>query len=91
MFSAAAAKISRPPRTEPVTVTIWVMGWRTRASPTTLPAPVTTLTTPGGTPASSMIPASASAASGVSSCGLRTMALPDMIAGATFLAKSAAG
>jgi hypothetical protein len=72
-------------------LTIWVMGLRTSASPITLPAPVTTFTTPGGTPASSTILASARAVSGVSSCGLRTMELPAMMAGATFLAKSAAG
>ena len=91
MFSAAAARISRPPRTEPVMLTILVVGWRTSASPAVRPAPVTTFTTPPGTPASAMIPAMASAVSGVSSCGLRTMALPAMMAGATFLAKSAAG
>ena len=91
MFCAAAARISRPARTEPVTVTTSVRGLRTSASPTARPAPVTTLTTPAGTPASSIRRASASAASGVSSCGLRTMALPAMIAGATLRAKLAAG
>jgi hypothetical protein len=91
MPCAAAARISRPARTEPVTVTSDVSGWRTSASPTTVPAPVTTLTTPAGTPACSTMRASASADSGVSSCGLSTIALPAMIAGATLRAKIAAG
>jgi hypothetical protein len=91
MFSAEAARISLPARTEPVTVTSWVIGWRTSASPATRPAPVTTLTTPGGTPASSHRRARARALRGVSSCGFSTMVLPAMIAGATLRANSAAG
>ena len=91
MFSAAAARIARPARTEPVTVTMRVIGCRTSASPTTVPAPVTTLTTPSGTPACAQMRASASEDSGVSSCGLMTIALPAMIAGATLRANSAAG
>jgi hypothetical protein len=46
--------------------------------------PVTTLSTPAGTPTSSKISASTNALSGVTSLGLSTTVQPAAIAGATF-------
>ncbi len=91
IFSAVWARISRPARVEPVTVTIAVTGCSTSAFPTVRPRPVTTFTRPAGTPASSHTRASAIGASGVTSDGLRTMALPAIRAGPTLRAKIAAG
>src|SRR3954447_8070044 len=91
IFSAAWARISRPARVEPVTVTMDVTGCSTRPRPTVRPSPVTTLTSPAGTPASSHTRASARGASGVTSDGLSTIALPAMSAGPTLRAKIAAG
>ena len=48
-------------------------------------------TTPGGSPASSKLSASASAVSGVSSAGLRTTVQPAQIAGASFHAAISSG
>ena len=88
---AAAARISLPARTDPVSVTMLVRGWVTRAFPTTRPAPVTTLTRPSGRPASWQTRATASAERGVSSLGLSTTALPAISAGPSLRATMAAG
>ena len=91
IVSAAAARIFLPAATEPVSVTSCVMGLRTSASPSLPPAPVRTLTTPGGNPARSKIVASASAESGVVELGFTTMVLPAISAGATLRATIAEG
>ncbi len=55
------------------------------------PFPGTTLTTPFGTPACSQILPSSRAASGVTSAGFTTTALPAASAGASFCASLAIG
>src|SRR5688500_3603246 len=73
---AAAAWIALPVATEPVNEIASTWGWSTSAAPTTSPTPCTTLKTPGGMPASTASSAINTAASGVSSVGLRTTELP---------------
>ena len=65
-------------------------GWRTRAEPVAAP-PVTTLSNPGGRPASSASFPTASAVSGVCSEGLWTTEQPAASAGAIFTELSAIG
>jgi len=89
--TVAASMIRRPVGTLPVMVMRSTPGAPVSRSPTVLPPPVTMLTTPGGTPASLNSRPMNSAESGVSSCGLRTMVSPAIIAGATFRETSAAG
>lgn len=59
-------------------------GLRSSASPATGPLPVTTFTTPSGTPASWSRRAMYRALSGVSSAGLCTTVFPAARAGASF-------
>ncbi len=54
-----------PVSVEPVKETTRTWGWETSASPTPWPGPVTMLSTPGGSPASSKIWTNLSATSGV--------------------------
>ncbi len=61
------------------------------ACPTSGPSPCTTLSTPGGRPASAARRAKATALSGVSSLALSTAALPQMSAGKTFHATLGSG
>ena len=65
-----------PVSTEPVNETAATSGEPTIASPTTAPRPITRLNTPGGTPASSRILASAQAQPGTRSAALNTTQLP---------------
>src|ERR1700688_3041588 len=67
--------IDRPVSVEPVKATLSTSGCATSAAPTARP-PVTTLTTPGGTPASTAIRASNKALSEVSSAGFNTAVQP---------------
>ena len=60
-------------------------GWLTSVEPMS-PAPVTMLTTPGGSPASAMISASTRIDSWVVSAGLITTVFPAASAGAIFQA-----
>jgi hypothetical protein len=69
--------------TDPVSETLATRGSATSAAPTS-PAPWMTLNTPGGAPASTRISASFKALSGVSSEGLKIIALPQASAGAAF-------
>ena len=55
------------------------------------PSPVTTLSTPGGSPASCASSANSSAVSGVNSAGLSTTVLPAASAGAIFHASISSG
>ena len=80
--SPATLAACRPTAVEPVKAILSTPGWRSSASPTTWPLPVTTLSTPSGTPASESSWAMKSALSGVSSAGLWTTALPAASAGA---------
>ena len=80
-FPAAAWTISLPTSVEPVNATLSTSSWAARAAPAVSPNPVTTLTTPSGTPASAISSARRSADSGVCSAGLSTTQLPVARAG----------
>ncbi|MNS79401.1 hypothetical protein D3C72_1130550 [compost metagenome] len=66
-------------------------GCAASAAPAVAPRPHTTLSAPGGKPASSASSASRSAVSGVSSDGLSTTVQPAASAGATFHSAMASG
>ena len=66
-------------------------GCSTSGAPTSAPKPVTTLTTPGGKPASSTSFMNSSADADVNSDGLMTTVLPAASAGASFHAVSSSG
>ncbi|MNH17374.1 hypothetical protein D3C79_770430 [compost metagenome] len=73
----------RPTGVEPVKVINEGSSCSTKASPISLPAPTTTLSTPAGSPASSKMRASSKPPhTGVSLAGLTTTALPSARAGA---------
>ena len=80
MFPADASMTFIPVLTEPVNITLPTRGSRTRASPTS-PAPVTAVSTPGGS-ASLRTAAMARPVSVVYSLGFWTTALPIRSAGA---------
>jgi hypothetical protein len=82
--SAAARRISLPTAVLPVNEILSMWGWRTRAAPVSGP-PLTTLTTPGGMPASRQIFPSSTVLSGVCSAILRTTVLPAASAGASLM------
>jgi hypothetical protein len=92
-FFAAAGEarwMILPTSVEPVKAILAASGWLTTAAPVS-PAPVTMLTTPGGSPASSRIVANFSAVMEVVSAGLRTTVLPVARAGAIFQASMSSG
>ena len=66
-------------------------GWSTSAAPASAPKPVTTLTTPGGKPASSTSGIISSSDADVCSDGLITIVLPAASAGASFMEVSSSG
>ena len=80
---ASSVWIRLPTSVEPVKATLSIPGCPTSADPVA-PAPVTMLTTPGGSSASWRTSASSSAVSGVVSAGLSTTVLPVASAGASF-------
>jgi hypothetical protein len=80
---AVALRIMRPTSVEPVKAILSTCGCSTSAAPAR-PSPVTTLTTPAGTPASRQSSPSRSADSGVCSAGFRTTVLPHASAGPSF-------
>ncbi|MGF6696776.1 hypothetical protein OKW38_001387 [Paraburkholderia sp. MM5496-R1] len=80
-----------PVATEPVKLIASTSGDCTSASPTTDPAPMTRLATPGGRPASCRIFISSQALPGTSSAGLKMTQLPKARAGAVFHAGIAIG
>ena len=86
----ATAPISRPTSVEPVNETLATSGCSTSARPVPGP-PVTTLTTPAGTPACSISSTSRSVLNGVCSAGLITTVLPVASAGASFQARIISG
>ena len=81
---AAAAITRRPTAVEPVNVTRSTSRCPASAVPTSAPAPVTTLSTPSGRPASLASRARVSVVSGVISAGLITTEQPAANAGNTF-------
>src|SRR5262249_22816291 len=81
---AAFSETTRPTSVDPVNDTTGTSAPAESASPTSPPPPVTRLTTPGGTPASSRILTKFSAESGVSVAGLKTTVLPQTRAGMIF-------
>src|SRR5471032_3208468 len=83
MFCTAAVPTSLPVGVEPVNEILLTPGCATSAAPHSRP-PVTTLNTPGGTPASSASSAIRNAVSGVSGEGLMTIVQPAASAGTSF-------
>ena len=81
---AALVAIAFPVVDDPVNEMTPMSGEPTIASPTSAPAPVTRLTTPGGTPASAISSTSSVAQCGVSLAGLKTTVLPVTSAGMIF-------
>ena len=88
----AAARITARPVTVEPTKLMWSMsGCPVSATPASGPSPVTTLSTPGGSPARRPSSASANGDSGAISDGFSTTVLPAASAGATLAAVSTAG
>ncbi|EPD63607.1 hypothetical protein HMPREF1211_02734 [Streptomyces sp. HGB0020] len=81
------AAICLPAAVEPVKATLSTPGWDTRYAPASRPAG-TTLTTPGGSPASSTASAKSTESSTVSGDGLSTNVHPAARPGAYFVADS---
>src|SRR3954471_21376608 len=77
-----------PASSPPVNAMRCTFGWRTSGSATSAPNPVTTLTTPGGSPASTASFANSSSDADVYSDGLQMIVLPAHSAGAIFHAVS---
>jgi hypothetical protein len=86
MPSAARWAICRPTAVDPVKVTLRICGDRIRCSEMAAVCPKTTLSTPGGSPASTSALASASPVAGVSSAGLITTVQPAASAAPTLRA-----
>src|SRR5579863_5799231 len=82
--SAALLTIILPTAALPVKAILSTPGCATSAAPAISPTPLITLTTPGGSPASSNQFANSRAVSGVCSAGLSTQVQPAAIAGASF-------
>lgn len=80
----ALAITLRPVAVPPVKLTFSICGCSVSALPTLAPSPGNTLNTPSGKPASVNISANVSAVSGVTSLGLKIIALPAASAGAAF-------
>ena len=91
LLAPEAATISLPTSVDPVKATLSTSWWAASAAPAVSPNPVTTFTTPSGTPASAISSASRSAVSGVCSAGLRTTQLPAASAGPSFHAAISSG
>ncbi len=85
VVAAAEAITSRPTWVEPVNDTFATPGCATSAAPAR-PSPVSTLSTPAGSPARSQIAARRSIVSGVCSAGLTTTVQPAASAGASLCA-----
>jgi hypothetical protein len=90
-FAEASRMISWPVVVSPVNATLPMPGCAAIDAPTVPPGPVTTLSTPAGTPASSASSPSRIAVRGVYEAGFRIAALPAASAGATFQAAMSSG
>ena len=86
---ATVRRIALPTSVEPVNATLSTSA-ATSAAPVS-PAPVSTLTVPGGSSAAWITSARSSAVSGVVSAGFRTVVLPVARAGASFHAAISIG
>ncbi len=84
MLSDEDRSIRAPVAVSPVKLIFATLGSPMSCSPTVRPGPGTTLTAPGGTPASTSTSASINAVTGVSDAGLMITGLPQARAGATF-------
>ena len=82
--SAAPFMIALPVLVSPVNAILSMPGCSTIAWPSFAPGPVSTFSTPGGSPTSTAISPSASAVSGVWLAGFRIIVLPQASAGAIF-------
>src|SRR4051794_32329949 len=82
---AAAAAMREPVAVLPVNEIFASKGWSTKGWPASAPNPVTTLTAPGGNPASTASSASRRTVAEVYSEGLITTVLPAHRAGASLL------
>src|ERR671939_184814 len=82
-LGAAISMILRPVCVLPVRATLLTSGWVASGSPTSLPGPVTTLSTPGGSSTSCISSATRSVASGVVLAGFTTIVLPAASAAST--------
>ena len=89
--SAAPRMMSLPTSTLPVNASLSTCGWPTKGAPAVSPKPVTTFTTPFGSPTSPKKRASSSRVRGVCSAGLMTMLQPAQRAGASFQAAMRSG
>ena len=89
--SEALAAICLPVSVDPVKAILSTPACSTSAAPARRPKPGRMLTTPGGRSRSSISEANASADTGVSSAGLRTIALPPASAGQSFHASMISG
>ena len=83
--------ICLPTSVEPVKAILSTRGSRTMAMPILPPGPVTTFSTPSGSPASWQSSWNLSAVSGVCDAGLMTTVLPAASAGASFQDESRKG
>ena len=90
MESAAERRTSRPTADDPVNDTLSTPGFATSAAPARAP-PVTTCSTPSGSPASASRAGSRSEVRGVCSAGLSTTQQPAASAGAIFWVASIRG
>ena len=88
---AAVSLMRRPVASEPVKATLATSGCSTSGMPTSLPKPVTTLTTPGGKPASAISFMNSSVDTEVNSEGFTTTVLPAASAGASLNARISSG
>ena len=91
-FFTPARWVMRVPMTvDPVNEILFTRGSLTSASPSSPPDPVSTDSTPSGSPASTKHAASARAVNGVVRAGLSTTAFPAANAGATLCSTSSDG
>ncbi len=88
---AAAWATRRPVAVEPVNATLSTPGWPASASPVDRSQPVTTFTTPAGSPASYRTSAKATVEADACSDGLTTQVLPAASSGASFQVSSIRG
>ena len=89
--SPIARSSDRPTSVDPVNAILSTPGCRASASPITAPGPVTTFSTPSGSPASAASSARRSALSGDCEAGLRTTLLPVASAAPSFQAVMISG
>jgi hypothetical protein len=81
---AHTSLMRRPVSVDPVNDTTDTSGCSTMGAAAPGPSPMTRLTTPGGTPASTSVCTKLMAVSGASSAGLKTTVLPQISAGRIF-------